>query len=292
MFATIICIILTINDLDAWSGILMDGSGSGRTQLYIPDDPPINTPDIDFGLSHLRGQAAVILNQYAYFTGGGSSTPTNAVTIFNPWTNKSEPGVTMKFMRCYHAASVVNDTILVCGGWNGNTVLPSCEQFTPATQNWNEIVPLPVPTSHFVMTTLNNHVYTFGGSGGCNYSTPVYMFDGQNWVPRMSFHSLPYQFHAGVKLDADRALICGGWAYGGSGCGPTSACFIYSASSDFWSQAARMTIVRTQHSMVMFKGVQGICLLCIEILFVIFRIHFYFWRHFFNSRVIFTIDRG
>jgi hypothetical protein len=84
---------------------------------------------------------------------------------------------------------------------------------------------------------------------------PVYMFDGQNWEPRLSIAGLPHRGHAGVAIDADRALICGGRAYnGGDLCQSVSDCFIYSASSDSWTQAASMAQRRCQHSMVMLEG--------------------------------------
>jgi hypothetical protein len=55
-------------------------------------------------------------------------------------------------------------------------------------------------------------------------------------------------------LDADRALICGGRAYKEGSCPWVSDCFIYSASSNSWTQAASMAKIRCYHSMVMFEG--------------------------------------
>jgi N-acetylneuraminic acid mutarotase len=252
MIAIILLIVSQIYSCDAWSGIVMDGLSG--TQLYVPGNPPINTPNVDFGLSHRFGQAAVMLDDKAYFIGGYPLT-TIAVTIFNLSTSTSTTGAPLNVARRHHAATVVGDTIIVCGGVNEpNNVLTSCEQYNPTTQMWNMTTSLPTPTTYFVMATLNNHAYTFGGSGACSSTSPVYMFDGQNWEPRSSIAGLPVTKHAGVVLDADRALICGGWAYKGGSCQFVSDCFIYSASSDSWSQAASMAQIRCRHSMVMFKG--------------------------------------
>jgi hypothetical protein len=241
--------------LKAWSGIVMDGSGRGNTQLYVPGNPPINTPNVNFGFSHLQGQAAVMLSEYEYFIGGVvNSTATNAMTIFNPSTNTSTTGAPLNIARWGHAATVVGNTIIVCGGRNSSTDLSSCEQYNPTTQKWNMIMSLPTPSQYFVMATLNNRAYTFSGSGKCSDPPAVYMFDGQNWESRTSVTGLPYRYHAGVALDADRALICGGLAYNGSSCQYVTDCFIYSASSDSWTQTASMAQKRCWHSMVMFEG--------------------------------------
>jgi hypothetical protein len=259
MIAIILLIVVQIYNCDSWSGIVLDGF-QGYTQLYVPGNPPINTPNVDFGLLHRLGQAAVMLNGKAYFIGGWL---TNLVTIFNPSTNRSTHGAPLNVPRGNHAVTVVSDTIIVCGGLNDDhpMTLSSCEQYNPSTQKWNMIKSLPTPSSIFIMTTLNNRAYTFGGSDTCVSIPPAYMFDGQNWVSRSSIAGLPNQDHAGVALDADRALICGGRAYNGGSCDIMSNCFIYSASSDSWSQVASMAQIRCDHSMVMFEGEHSkICL--------------------------------
>jgi hypothetical protein len=227
----------------------MDGSSRGQTQLYIPSKPPVNVPNVNFGLSHRVGQAAVMLNGRAYFIGVG-------MTIFNPSTNTSTIGAPLNVARWLHAATVVNNTIIVCGGYNDGPALSSCEQYTPSNQTWNMIMPLPVIAGSGPMVTLNNRAYSFGRSGNCGPSPPpIYMFDGQNWVTRSSISGLPYYVHAGIALDTDRALICGGLAYKAGLCQfGVSDCFIYSASSDSWTTAAPMSQGRCKHSMVMFEG--------------------------------------
>jgi N-acetylneuraminic acid mutarotase len=256
MLSTILLFLFSTNAIAAWSGIVMDGY-HGNTQLYVPGNPPINTSDINFGLSHIYGQAAVMLNGRAYFIGGTfvNDPITNAVTIFNPLTNTSTTGAPLNVARYVHAATVVGDTIIVCGGYNGS-YLASCEQYNPSTQTWNMITSLPTPLMDFVMVTLNIRAYTFGGIVDCTSSSPVYMFDGQNWDPQSSIAGLPYRNHAGVAIDADRALICGGLGYRGGSCQDygVSDCFIYSAMNNSWTQAASMAQIRCSHSMVLFEG--------------------------------------
>jgi N-acetylneuraminic acid mutarotase len=257
MFSTILIVLLSTNHVFSWSGILLDGL-AGKTQLYVPGNTPTNTPNIDFGLPHLQGQTVVMLNEKVYFTGGYPLT--NDVTIFDPTTNKSTPGTPLNVARFWHAAIVVNDTIIVCGGQDKyGTALSSCEQYNQTTQKWNMFTPLPVPTKGFVMMILNNRVYAFGGSGECSDVPKVYMFDGQNWVSRTSTLGVSYMFHAGIALDTDRALLCGGMAYKDGTCSLTGDCVIYTTSSDSWKRAPSMTRVRNGHSMVSFMGEDLYC---------------------------------
>ncbi len=256
MFVRILFILFLINILDAWSGIVIDGYGLGETQLYIPGNPPINTPNMNFGLPHLFGAAAVMLNGNAYFIGGGYKA-TNAVTIFHPTTNRSTSGCPLHIARYVHSATVFGDTIIVCGGTNNSVSFTSCEQYDLSNNKWNFIAELPavLPIAKSAMVTLNNHAYIFGGSGKCDTSlSPVNMFDGKSWVARSSIVGLPWYAHAGVAIDTDRALVCGGRAYKGGPCPTVSDCFIYSSSSDSWTKAASMAQVRCYHSAVMFEG--------------------------------------
>jgi N-acetylneuraminic acid mutarotase len=258
MFSTLILLLFTIPTAAAWSGILLDGWGTGGTQLYTPGNPPSNTADVPFGLTHRIAQAAVVLNGKAYFTGGDNSSDlvSNTVTIFDPATNTSTRGAPMNVPRYWHRAVAVNNTIIVCGGFNGNESVSSCEQYTESSNKWSMIADMPNATQEFVMLTLHNRVYTFGGSGRCTLSpTPVYMYDGHTWTARSSFIDIPHNDQAGVALDSDRALICGGHVpRDDHSCPFVSDCFIYSANGDSWTKAASMAHSRVGHEMVMFQG--------------------------------------
>ena len=152
MIAIILLTVIQIYSCDAWSGIVLDGS-IAKTQLYIPGNLPSNTPNVNFGLLHQDGQAAVMFNGNAYFTGGGYPNPTSTVTIFKPSTNTSTVGAPLNVARYGAAATVVGDTIIVCGGSNGATDLSSCEQYNSSTQKWNMIASLPKSSAFFVMAT-------------------------------------------------------------------------------------------------------------------------------------------
>src|SRR3569832_892608 len=118
MIAIILLFVFQIYTCNAWSGIVIDGESG--TQLYSSGNSSNNIQDVDFGLTYLWGQAAVMFNGDGYYIGGQLENfkITNAVTVFNPSTNTSTTSVPLSAARRYHAATVVDDTIIVCGGWN------------------------------------------------------------------------------------------------------------------------------------------------------------------------------
>jgi hypothetical protein len=99
--------LLTINGITAWSGILMDGYGSGQTQVR-PRQSARQHPKCDF-----RIITSLWTNIERKGVGGYPQTRdaiTAAVTIFN-------------------YPMIIGDTIIVVGGYfNSSNGLPSCEQ--------------------------------------------------------------------------------------------------------------------------------------------------------------------
>ena len=74
--------------------------------------------NVNFGLPHYQGAVAVRHpDGNAYFTGGYAvSDSTTAVKKLNPDTNTSSAAASMNTPRRYHAATVVGNQIIVCGG--------------------------------------------------------------------------------------------------------------------------------------------------------------------------------
>src|SRR5689334_15509747 len=68
---------------------------------------------------HIMGVPSLfdILMEMPYFMGGYTgSAYTNAVKKLNPDTNTSSAAASMNTPRAYHAATVVGNQIIVCGG--------------------------------------------------------------------------------------------------------------------------------------------------------------------------------
>ena len=103
----------------AWNGIVIDSYSGATTHLILPNDVPHTVGNVNYGLFHYNGAIAVRHpDGNAYFTGGAAtgSVYMTAVTKFNPDTNTSSAAASMNIPRYGHAATVVGNTIIVCGG--------------------------------------------------------------------------------------------------------------------------------------------------------------------------------
>ena len=103
----------------AWNGIVIDNNAAGGdTQLILPNDVPHTVGNVNFGLPHYAKAVAVRHpDGNAYFTGGwDGSNPSASVTKLNPDTNTSSAAASMNTPRGDHAATVVGNQIIVCGG--------------------------------------------------------------------------------------------------------------------------------------------------------------------------------
>jgi N-acetylneuraminic acid mutarotase len=228
------------------------------TELYVPGYASI--ADVSFDLPHLMNAATAVLNKRVYFMGGiGEGNVQNIVVLFDFVSNTSTTGVPLIQARACHSATVVNNSVIVCGGnnqsdnnWNSST-FATCEKFDAATNNWQFIAPMPIPLHNFAMTTLNHRVYVFGGTSSVDdngqVSNAVFMYDGSSWR-NMSAMPMKVEKHAVVSLDIDRALICGGKIQSDD-CQLhlSNQCYIYTMSMDNWTIAALMARQRCQAGM-------------------------------------------
>jgi hypothetical protein len=114
----------------AFYGILLDDEFSG-TQIYVPSKPQKLYTNLSFDLQHIHGAAAVVLHNDVYIMGGQQTglAIRNNVFIFNTTTNETYPLHSMNTERVYHAATIFNESILVCGGETNTQTLSSttCE---------------------------------------------------------------------------------------------------------------------------------------------------------------------
>ena len=103
----------------AWNGIVSDNDATGgNTQLIFPNGVPHTVGNVNFGLPHYRYAVAVRHpDGNAYFTGGyDGSAHSTTVKKLNPDTNTSSATASMNTPRNAHAATVVGNQIIVCGG--------------------------------------------------------------------------------------------------------------------------------------------------------------------------------
>jgi hypothetical protein len=103
----------------AWNGILRDSdTAGGSTELILPNSATVE--NVNFGLNSGNYKYAVAVKHpdgNAYFMGGfDTTTYSAAVKKLNPDTNASSPATSMSTPRSKHAATVVGNQIIVCGG--------------------------------------------------------------------------------------------------------------------------------------------------------------------------------
>src|SRR5437867_2352308 len=104
----------------SWNGIVSDNNAEGgNTQLILPNDVPHTVGNVSFGLPHYMNAVAVRHpDGNAYFIGGYTTVGDVyhvSVTKFNPNTNTTSVAASLNTPRCKHAATVVGNTIIVCG---------------------------------------------------------------------------------------------------------------------------------------------------------------------------------
>jgi kelch-like protein 10 len=245
MFPVLLFLFAVIHKSLAWDGILLDGRNG--TQLFIVENTTLIAIEnvTNFDLPHLHGSVAVMMHGLAYFIGGQDANGQyhSVVTIFNPENNVTTLGTDMNYARYLHAATVVNHTIIVCGGSNGS-LMNSCEKYNSETKNWTMIASLRTPIASVSMKTLNEKVYLFGGYIGgpaCDGATvEVHMYDGTKWISRAPIPNCSAD-QASVAIGEDAALLCGGG---------NNNCYIYSANTDSWQSAKPMAHKRIGASMV------------------------------------------
>jgi hypothetical protein len=236
---------------NAWNGIILDTTTAlGGTFLIRPNQVP-HVTSVNVGLPNNRlGVAVTLLDGNAYFVGGCniSSTPSSRVTRFDPSTNTSTTAAPMNSARREHAATVVNNTIIVCGGTNpaASASIEFCEQSSVGVTSWTNIISLPTITRLHAMVTLNGNAYVIGG-----YDNPtlVYMYNGTAWITKAPLSPGRYG-HQALVLDINHALICGGYTPSA----PNNTCVIYTASTDQYSYAPAMVKSRYLFSFVMSEG--------------------------------------
>ena len=103
----------------AWNGIVSDNDAAGGyTQLILPNDVPHTVGNVNFGLPHYSYAVAVRHSDgNAYFMGGWTGgADSAAVKKLNPDTNTSSAAASINTPRNRHAATVIGNLIIVCGG--------------------------------------------------------------------------------------------------------------------------------------------------------------------------------
>lgn len=111
---------------------------------------------------------AVAFNGQIWALGGRYEGELASVEIYDPATDTWAEGPTLQEVRAGHAAAVLNNRIYVFGGevfQSGDPqTLTSSEMFDPATGEWQDSAPLPIPLHGVPAATGDDIIYVVGGS--------------------------------------------------------------------------------------------------------------------------------
>ena len=164
-------------------------------------------------------------------SGAPAWNPTNSAWEYDPATDEWKELAPMPTKRGAASAGVANGKIYVTGGANSlpgvtengihparpHNVVPTVEEYDPATNSWKTVRSLLLPRNHHVAVGVGDKVYVIGGrvgsafiSGTSNNVDLVEMYDpaADLWLPRARMPTARSAIGAGVYND--NILVAGG----------------------------------------------------------------------------------
>ena len=164
-------------------------------------------------------------------SGAPAWNPTNSAWEYDPATDEWKELAPMPTKRGAASAGVANGKIYVTGGANSlpgvtengihparpHNVVPTVEEYDPATNSWKTVRSLLLPRNHHVAVGVGDKVYVIGGrvgsafiSGTSNNVDLVEMYDpaADLWLPRARMPTARSAIGAGVYNN--NILVAGG----------------------------------------------------------------------------------
>src|SRR5690349_15787805 len=121
-----IILILSIYHAHAIPTILVS-STNGKIEFYYPT---LNFATTDYNVPNVTATTvSVLLGNRIFLIGvklqpNSNSEYSKLVVIYDPSTKTYSTGPPMNSARRLHAASIINDTIIVCGGDSSSSLIP------------------------------------------------------------------------------------------------------------------------------------------------------------------------
>ena len=152
--------------------ISLGGAKSLRSCIEVysrSNKPPKNLPELPIELSC---HSSLKLGNYVYLIGGKSKSDDNKSekvlqTVWRLDTNDKMPNwkkiVCLKAKRFLMGSAVFRDTLVVVGGFDGNSILNSVEFYVAALDEWKAGSPLPEGRGAFSTAANEEHLYVIGG---------------------------------------------------------------------------------------------------------------------------------
>ncbi|XP_059476948.1 influenza virus NS1A-binding protein homolog A-like isoform X2 [Neocloeon triangulifer] len=156
----------------------------------------------------------------------------------------------MSHVKCAAGCANLNETLLVCGGYDRGECLKSVESYSPDGNIWATLAPMKEARGRFDIAVSGGKVFAVGGSNGTTELPTVEMYDPmtKKWS-RMA--SLPLaRSNAGV-CDLEGKVYCiGGW----NGQVGIKQCDVFDPKTNDWRSVAPLLTGRYQAGVCSFDG--------------------------------------
>ncbi|XP_054165206.1 kelch-like protein 20 [Oppia nitens] len=155
----------------------------------------------------------------------------------------------LNIMREVSNAAVINNTIVVCGGYvsKSDEYLNSCEHYSIETNDWYFGSNLSENKTDLALVVHNGLVlYAIGGyhpTTGAMNTVERYDLVSRQWKPMASMHTKRYSM--GCTVFMDKIYVCGGGGGGGH-----NTCETYDPIANQWTPIGSMIEKRIEFRLV------------------------------------------
>jgi N-acetylneuraminic acid mutarotase len=134
-----------------------------------------------------------------------------------------------------HAVASVGGNVYSFGGIVNNTAITNAYKYSPATNTWTPIAPLPAPRAWFSGTTDGTYIYLLGGEDqNFNTTATLWRYDpiSNTYNTSLPSYTIPTYFHACAYLNGKIYRIAG------RAIGTDFHVEVYDIPTNTWSMAA------------------------------------------------------
>ncbi|XP_054161299.1 kelch-like protein 5 [Oppia nitens] len=201
----------------------------------------MSTPRVEFSL--------ISMDSKLYAIGGcNGKNNLNSVETYDTQTNQWKSIASMSIIRSGHDATVLENTIYVCCGYNDNTI-KSCEYYSQNNKEWSFVTPMSHKRNGLALVAHNGFIYAIGGNNGKEYLNTMERYDTktQQWQPMANMTNTRGYF--GSASFMGKIYVCGG-----EGNSDGKSCETYDPKTNQWTQIASMLLERAGFKLIAFNN--------------------------------------